>query len=481
MKTFPVSHPLPGAIPAARPAAPPTPAPWGADGVQLGSAPAPGISAAEAARAPGLSAAEAARIMDGPGLEKDRVPYRLRDFAASPDGSLYLLYSESPGKGRGYLARLDAGGRIAWERPLEKGSWRRLGALPDGGVRVGTPRGAVVVDAAGALRRTEESPMDAEAEFTDRAGVRYELRADRHVRAVDAEGRELALPEPLAKAFLEGGAPLADGGVLLRGGRHVFELAPGGALRRDHELPDWPRYGSTKCAVVDAWPLPDGGLLVQRRDSTEVPGQYEDYNPGGHMGPLMDPIPVTTHQHRLVRLEGGGKVLWESDPLGAMPRLCVLPDGTAFLDRPNPGAAKAPLGRVRPEDGKLEQVHPVAGSIQELRAEPSGTVLLGQGDTWTRLDGAGRPVAEASLPAEHRGSRLAGLLPDGRLLFRDPDDRQAWACRLETGEWTPLTDPVADHSLVLKARELPPEGPPPEVVDGQDWVIIGDVRLPRKG
>ena len=435
MKTFPVSHSLPGTTPVARPAAPQAPSPWGADGVDP----------SRAAQAPGLSARDAARLMDGPGLQKDRVPYRLRDFAGAPDGALYLLYSESPGQGRGYLARLDPEGRISWELPLEKGTWRRLGALPDGGVRVGTPRGAVVVDGAGTVRRTEESPMEVETELADRAGVRYELRADRHVRAVDAQGREVALPEPVAKAFLEGGAPTPGGGVLLRGGRHVFELAPGGALSRAHELPDWPRYGPTKCAVVDAWPLPGGGLLAQRRDSTVVPGEYVDSNPGGHMGPLMDPVPVTTNQIRLVRLDGDGKVLWESEPLGAMPRLAVLPDGTTFVDRPNPGAAKAPLGRVGAEEGKLERVFPVAGWLQELRAEPSGTVLVGHGETWTRLDASGRPVGEVTLPPDHREARFGGLLPDGRLLFRDTEDRKGWACRLETGEWTSLTDLAASR------------------------------------
>lgn len=441
------------------------PAPFGVDSVDTGRADAP---------PPGLSAGEAARLLMRQGLDKKDTPYRVRDFAVAPDGSLYLLYSE---RDRGYLARLSPEGRVAWEMPLQEEGLRHLGAIP-GGVRVGSPTGALAVAEDGQVLRTERSPQEVGVQWTDSAGVRYELLKDHRLRAVDPAGREIALPELPA---LNSGARQADGSLLLRADGQVFHLKPGGELQHAWKLPDWPREGRTSHVVLEVFPLADGGLMLQKQSITVIPAQFDDLPPHGHMAGLWDPAPTNVSDTCLVRLGADGNIVWKSDSLGSSARVVVLPDGTAFADGYGGGRSEVPFRRVRPEDGKVEKAFEVHGSIHEFRAEPGGTLLVGHTGVWSRLDAQGRVLAEASSLPDHGGARLMGLLPDGRLLFQDAEGKNALRCRLETGEWETLTDPAGDHSAILAVRERSDTGPTPEIVDAGNQVVIGDVALPRNG
>lgn len=439
--------------------------PFGVDSVDTGRADAP---------PPVLSASEAARLLMREGLDKKDTPYRVRDWAAAEDGSLYLLYSE---REKGYLARLSPDAKIAWELPLQEEGLRHLGPFP-GGVRVGSPSGALAVSQDGQVLRLEKSPQKVGVQWTDSAGVRYEMLDDHSLRAVDASGDPVALP---ALPRLNSGQRLPDGSLLLRADGEVFQLAPGGSLRHAWKLPDWPREGRTSHTATDVWPLPDGGLMLQKMSITVIPAQFDDLPPGGHMGGLWDPAPTNVSDTCLVRLAADGSVVWKSDTLGGSSRVVVLPDGTALAEGYSGGRSEVPIRRVGFADGKVAKAFEVPGSIHEFRALPDGSVLVGHSGIWSRLDAQGATLAETSSHPDHSGARLMGVLPDGRLLFQDSEGKSALRCRLETGEWEALTDPSGDHSAILAAREREQEGPPPEVIDGEGWVIIGDVQLPRNG
>ena len=79
-----------------------------------------------------------------------------------------------------------------------------------------------------------------------------------------------------------------------------------------------------------------------------------------------------------------------------------------------------------------------------------------------------------------RDYQVEGDLPDGRFLLSQ--GRIAlWACDPSTGTWTRLTDLEVDHSTRPEDLLAPvPAEEARNVEEGDGWVEIGDIRLPRR-
>jgi len=107
-------------------------------------------------------------------------------------------------------------------------------------------------------------------------------------------------------------------------------------------------------------------------------------------------------------------------------------------------------------------------------------LLVRHEDHVARLRADGTTQAEVQLDPSRSKFQLEGDLEDGRILFREGP--VLWSCDPASAKWTRLTDLEVDHST--RPEDVVAPAPPEQagtIEKGEDWIVIGGVRLPRRG
>lgn len=415
-------------------------------------------------------------------LRKSESKYRPAAWTVGPGGTLYVGYSEGWEGKKSYLASVQPDGRISWELPLGEARISHVGLAPDGSLQVGTEDGHLVCSAEGRLVEERTGGPEVRSHHQDSTGMHLEvLSQDSRMIVLGPDGAELPLPKDLEGIRARAVQSTPEGGLVIFSDDKVVRLAPGGATAVSTPLPPWPADGKTSFGAHRAWALEGGDVLVQRNSYLDITprGPHRFMMPGGMRGGHFDPdawAPQTITRTAFVRLSADGTELWKTGEFGEETRPVVIPNGTVLF---HDGGSK--VRRVTPQ-GSVEEAFDVAGRIEDFRpgARP-GTVLVKHADHVTRFDADGASQGDVAIPAERRSWSFEGDLEDGRILFREGSKGVLWSADQATGSWTRLTDPEIDHSL--RPEDLVSTEPPAEagrVEEGDGWVIIGDVQLPRK-
>jgi hypothetical protein len=420
-------------------------------------------------------------------LGKAETTYLANSWACAADGTLFIGYAEAGEGQKGYLAAVDPQGRIAWELALGENDVAHVGLMPDGRIKVGTPDGHLVCSTDGRLLESRTGGPAVRSHHQDSSGMHLEVLSEQGtLRALGADGREVALPPVLTGTRARSVLPTPEGGLMVLAAGAAVRLAPGGATVAITPIPQWPAEGQTTYTPERAWGLVGGDVLVQRNCTTATgfPGRTKPVfgglvDVGSNWDPAKD-MPASVTRADFVRLAPDGTERWRTEQIQkeilALPSsLIVNPDGSILLT-----GRKLNVNRVDPE-GRSEVLFdlPYFPDIFRAGAQP-GTILVRHRERVSRLGPEGQILADLSLDAEKRGFQLVGDLQDGRILFSE--GRTAlWATDPVTGTWTRLTDLEVDHSARPEDLLAPDLGPAPgEVESGDGWVDIGNVRLPRR-
>lgn len=446
------------------------------------SAPPPATADGFAPSAPAEDGSEAlrkaARALTRTGeLQKADSKYHPVAFARDADGQVYIGYSEShPGR-KSYLSSVAPDGRIAWELPLGERKVTHV-AVSGAGVLVGTSDGHATCSKDGHLQESVGGGPEIRSHHQDAQGMRLEvLGSDGTLRAFAPDGSPRELPPELTGLRARSVEATPDGGLFVFSDKQMVRLAPGGASAASVPIPAWGPDGKLTFSPFKAWPLEGGDVLVHRHS-------YMTMNTRGHMmgrsgfgGGYFDPdhfVPDTITRSAFVRLAPDGTERWRTDEMPEQTRTVVGSDGTVLLQN-----GTSSVQRIGP-DGKFEVAFQVSGDIQDFRpGSTPGTVLIQHEDRVTRYDATGRTLGEVAL-GSHREKQIEADLPDGRILFREGFQGELWAADPATGAWVRMNDD-ADHSL--RAEEVTgggaPEDPAARVEETEEWVVIGDVQLPK--
>ncbi len=421
----------------------------------------------------------AARTLTGENrMKKSETNYRPSSWTRAADGTMFIGYSESGQGKKGYLAAVDAKGRIAWELPLGDNKATHVGLLPDGRVQIGTPDGHLVCSAEGRLLETRTQGPAVRSHHQDSSGMHLEVLSGKDtLRAVGVDGQEIRLPSELTDIRARSVQATPEGGLMVLAGGKAVRLAPGGASASVTPLPEWPAEERTSYTAERAWGLAGGDVMVQRTStmSTGIPRRPMGF-PGG-FGGHWDPdnqMPTYVTRTAFVRLAPDGTERWKTGEFPDTTRLLVNPDGSIFFND-----SGRDVRRVSPE-GKPEKILELADRADQFRAGSlPGTVLIRSQDQIIHLDSQGQTRGTVTLGDARRNHQLEGDLEDGRILFSQGG--VLWACDATTGTWTRLTDLEVDHST--RPEDLMTPAPPEqarEISKGDGWIEIGDVRLPRR-
>lgn len=409
-------------------------------------------------------------------VEKEGQRYTLHTSVSAPDGSFYLAYGQYGGPG--YVARNCPDGTIAWEASVDT---LRGVAVDDGGlVHAVGDAGEVVLDADGTeLSRTAFAARP-ERFWADPSNGRILLMVNRQLVAADGG----PLPQGLTELPIQDFMPSEDGRTLrLRTASRWVELDSSRILH-DRAIPPGEGTGKVWVAVDAAHPLPNGATLLQMRRTIEIAAPH-GLRGGGHMMFMRYPGGMEPFNGEYVsqttfrKLDAAGKQVWETENLGESARFAVADDGTVFVAAPPAYKQAAKLSRVS-DDGKLLPVAELSGAITGLSCEGEGLVVR-HDRAIARVSRDGR-VDDVTVPEGWTAQRF---LADGRVLLHDNMSTAAAVLDPASGALLTLTDKQSDHSMGRKgelervARELPPLEPGPGVVIEDEWVIVGDVRVPR--
>ncbi|HXE71571.1 MAG TPA: hypothetical protein VNO81_02835 [Candidatus Nitrosotenuis sp.] len=442
----------------------------------------------------------AARILGAAGaLLKGERDYQVRAWTLAPEGRVYVAYADARDRSRGYLACVEPGGRVAWEAPLEIPGAAEACSAPalalsasGQGVVLHSPGGRVVFDSQGhrLARHAFPEKLSPYQVWTDPSGATYGLSAEGHgLRALDAQGRPLALDVRLSGAYVSEVRTLPDGTLQVEAGGKILRLAPGGAVLSEISRPAPPAEGSTVHSTCRVFPGPQGGYVVEMNASTPMSGPHahmfrRPFGPGWG-GPIcmdsMDWGPEYIESRYLVGLDAQGQKLWETERLGSSPTFAVLPTGDVYLAGYTDGQGQTPVHRLDSQGKKGEVAFRLQGGCRSMQAAPDGTLLVDQGQAVSRFDPASGRLERVELGAERSGFSLLGGLPDGRLLFSADSGRELWVYDWPATSWTRLTDRQVDHSASVLARQLDlPFEDPGQVAVEEEWIQVGEVRLPRR-
>ncbi len=421
-----------------------------------------------------------------PSLDKATAHYMPVAWTRDAGGTVYVGYSQSGKAPRSYLSAVDPAGKISWELDLGEAQVTNLGLAPDGSIQVGTLDGHLLCSTDGRLVEARTGGPAVRSHHQDSTGMHLEiLSGGDTLRAMGPDGQEIPLPADLQGIRARTVRPTPEGGLIAFGGGKAVRLAPGGGTSATTPVPDWPAEGSTSYRAEGAWALRDGDVMVQRKASTfmrDPIGHGRDMMDvfpggggfGGSMRPGM-PGPSYLVHTAMVRLAPDGTQRWKTGEFNDQTRFIPGPEGSILF---NDGGRE--VRRVTPE-GNLEKIMdlPERADIFREGTQP-GSVLLRAGAQVMRLAPDGAVQGQVTLAPEQSAFQLEGDLQDGRILFRDPPQAVLVAFDPATGAWTRLTDPNGDHTL--RAEDLSAPAPPEKVgkvEQGDGWVVIGDVMLPR--
>ncbi len=414
-------------------------------------------------------------------LGKAETIYYPNSWTRGANGTLFIGYGEAGQGKKGYLAAVDPQGRIAWELALGENEVAHVGLMPDGLLKVGTPDGHLVCSTDGRLLESRTGGPAVRSHHQDSSGMHLEVLSEKGtLRALGADGREVALPPVLTGTRARSVLPSPEGGLMVLAGGAAVRLAPGGATSAITPVPQWPAENQTVYTPERAWGLAGGDVLVQRTctTSTGFPSRPKPVFGGlVGIGNNWDPdksMPAFVTRTDFVRLAPDGTEHWRTGQLST-DNLIVNPDGSILFTEHGRRVHK-----VSPE-GRSEGLFELPYNVRLFRAGAQpGTILIRSRDRVTRLGFDGRIRGDVSLDAERRTYQVEGDLPDGRFLLSQ--GRIAlWACDPSTGTWTRLTDLEVDHSTRPEDLLAPvPAEEARNVEEGDGWVEIGDIRLPRR-
>lgn len=418
-------------------------------------------------------------LTQGNRLKKSESNYRPTAWSRASDGTIYISYGQS-GQGKlAYLAAVDPNGRIAWELPLGENRVTHVGVAPDGRIHLGTPEGQLVCSADGRLAETRTGGPAVRAHHQDGTGMRLEhLRDGEALRAVSPGGQEVALPAPLPGARARSIQPTPEGGMMILAGDRAVRLAPGGVSATTTPLPTWPAEDRISYSTEKAWGLMDGDVLVQRNSYMTMRSPRGGMFGMPGMGRHFDPdsrMPTTLTRTAFVRLAADGTQKWATGEFSDTTRFAVNPDGSLFF---NDGGKEV---RIVDAEGKPKKVADLSARADTFRSGiRPGTLLVRHEDHVARLRADGTTQAEVQLDPSRSKFQLEGDLEDGRILFREGP--VLWSCDPASAKWTRLTDLEVDHST--RPEDVVAPAPPEQagtIEKGEDWIVIGGVRLPRRG
>ncbi len=454
--------------PQTTPAKPPAPA----------SGPADRFENAPSAEDPDRLRRAARTLTQGNRLKKSESNYRPTAWSRASDGTLYISYGQS-GQGKSaYLAAVDPNGRIAWELPLGENRISHVGVAPDGRIHLGTPEGQLICTADGRLAETRTGGPAIRAHHQDGTGMRLEhLQDGEALRAVSPDGQEVALPAPLLGVRARSIQPTPEGGLMVLTSGHAVRLAPGGASATATPLPTWPAEDRLSYSTERAWGLRDGDVLVQRNSYLTMRSPRGGMFGMPGMGRHFDPdsrMPTTLTRTAFIRLAADGTQKWATGEFSDTTRFAVNPDGSLFF---NDGGKEV---RIVDPEGKPTKVADLSARADAFRSGVRpGTLLVRHEDRIARLGADGASLAEVRLDPSRSKFQLEGDLEDGRILFREGP--VLWSCDPTSATWTRLTDLEVDHST--RPEDLVAPAPPEQagtIEKGDDWIVIGGVRLPRR-
>lgn len=412
-------------------------------------------------------------------IPKQEHRYEVLGHAASADGSLYLLYGES-GTSAGYVARLKPDGGIDWEAPVDEP--RCLGVDGQGGVHVAGLKGRVRLTAGGlafdaAPAAKGWTPLWLDAASGGVAGLQREglLVASPGVDVPSAlQGRriETTVVSPGGDSLRVG---TKDGwGVLRAGGGSTF-----------FPTPPEPVTSGVWTFTDDVHPLADGNVVYEIHRTVEIPMRpmFGGMLMPNHRGP-REPGHDYDTRISLRRCATDGTTTWETPPLGRMLTVGVAADGSAWAAGESHGErGENTVWRVLP-DGSVGGKADVSGPVHAVLAHGDEAFVSHA----RRISRSGHDGQVSPVPGSD-GWRARAVVADGRLLVVDESRTRAALLDPRSGAILPVTDLETDHVLTRRDEiemamrrlpEAPEASPPPQIVVGDEWIVVGGMRIPRR-
>ncbi len=384
-------------------------------------------------------------------LKKDRQDYRPVAFGAGPAGEVYVAYQARQST---YLARVEAGGNVAWEAPTPFISIASLSVSPDGAtVLVKNQDGLICFGSDGQVRSRIDFSHKVYGEARQDSNGNVYVAAEGKLEAYNSNGEPVEVDSP-ERAQQPVATP--DGGVMTRSSNELVSFCAGGQETARIPLKAKPSEGKASYCHARFWPLEGGDVMVEEIQSIEMRGPHAFRL--GYRGGNFDPDHFAPHYistSSFQRLAPDGSVRWETEHLGESPSVVITPKGTVFW---NMGGGK--LRRFTQDKADTLDFGPTATVRENLVRHEEGVTRLGD------------PPVTVIVPKNDY--ELRGETRDGRLLFEDTKQRELYSYDEKRG-FVRLTDRHVEYTSRLPVDRREETG---TVHVGQDYVTVNGVRVP---
>jgi hypothetical protein len=115
-----------------------------------------------------------------------------------------------------------------------------------------------------------------------------------------------------------------------------------------------------------------------------------------------------------------------------------------------------------------------------------GTIVVCHGDNRiSEFNAKGELQRSRSLPADKKDFRPVKTAVSGRVIFKDPEGKQACALDMESGKVIPLTDTQKDYSFKVVSKEIEQmeeeirEEVGPGIEEFEEWINVGGVKIEK--
>lgn len=360
------------------------------------------------------------------------------------DATSYAVTRGDQAWDNAHLVALDATGTTRWTWTADDGEKiDSVRPTPDGGVMAKVGDTIVGLAADGREKWRKDLPIHTDPYFHVVAADGTQIFVNDNFSmnfgsdsfcGVTPDGKTRTLRFPQIESF-----PLQLGDRLVYGG--ADGTLQGVDLGPKH--PRWEVQTSSERGLKTPYTGPDGNIYVEGR-----------------------------HDDRVYAVSPDGHKLWEREISDAAPResalddlLRVAPDGRAYYVRE--GGDK--IARIE-KDGRPGPDIPVPEGVESLRVGPDGKLHIWTSDASLVIHDVDRALSSAwpvDVESPHLWS-IKDVLPNGDVVFEGQDRIH----HLHLNEQEELKDKLDQ----ITSGEAPP--PPPAIEVGNDWVVIGGVRVP---